>query len=273
MRQLFQATRCTAVPQRETSRKVALAVLLIVCGLHVTLPAQTDSSWVVPVRVQIDTLVFNMSFGVAANATDGFDPGIDATAPPAAFSPHTFFIIPVLPNSLWTDMRQPGSAISWLLRTFNSAGKVISVSWDSSQLPLNSTLMLADSVDMLATGSTSVVGDVALQIQFSQTPVSVAETALDRRPTSLRITPFPNPFHHSTTFRIERSQAAPLTVRLYNIIGQQIRIFPIAHGLQNEISLRWDGTDAQGVPVPAGVYFYEIRSNRSIVRGRIFRMR
>lgn len=48
------------------------------------------------------------------------------------------------------------------------------------------------------------------------------------------------------------------------------REHPVAAGAQN---LRWDATDDAGRPLPAGVYFYELRVGPSTERGKVVRLR
>jgi flagellar hook assembly protein FlgD len=67
---------------------------------------------------------------------------------------------------------------------------------------------------------------------------------------------FPNPFNPETVIKFNLPQASPVTLRVYNILGQVVNTLvnePLDAGSH---SVRWDGKNAQGRDVASGVYFY-----------------
>jgi hypothetical protein len=73
---------------------------------------------------------------------------------------------------------------------------------------------------------------------------------------------YPNPFNPSTTIKFynPKSKTIPVTVDLFNIMGQKIRTLldgPAAPGLNRVI---WDGRDGLGQPVATGIYFYRLKA-------------
>jgi hypothetical protein len=66
---------------------------------------------------------------------------------------------------------------------------------------------------------------------------------------------YPNPFNPSTTLKITLEKPAHLLVRIYDIKGRLVTT--LADGLQNTgtLTLTWNGRDASGQSVAAGVYF------------------
>jgi len=66
---------------------------------------------------------------------------------------------------------------------------------------------------------------------------------------------FPNPFHPTTTVRFQIPAASLVKVGIYDTGGRMVR--SLAHGVVDpgEYSISWNGTDAMGRPVAAGVYF------------------
>ena len=66
---------------------------------------------------------------------------------------------------------------------------------------------------------------------------------------------YPNPFNPATTIPFTVSAGAgDVEVAIYNVLGQPVRQVwagPLAAG---EHRLAWDGRDAEGHPVAAGVY-------------------
>ena len=71
---------------------------------------------------------------------------------------------------------------------------------------------------------------------------------------------YPNPFNPGTTIPLAvPTEAGDVDVTIYNVLGQPIRQVwngPLAAG---EHRLAWDGRDAQGQSVAAGVYLYRLQ--------------
>ncbi len=71
---------------------------------------------------------------------------------------------------------------------------------------------------------------------------------------------YPNPFNSSTYIRYQLPEQNHVTIRIYNLLGQEVIT------LANEIkeagyhSLIWDGVDKNGNLVGSGVYYYRIES-------------
>ena len=72
----------------------------------------------------------------------------------------------------------------------------------------------------------------------------------------------PNPFHGSTKIRFEVPMRAPeaqnVQVRVYNTLGQVVRILVDANIQASTYLLEWDGRNDLGRPLSAGVYFYRL---------------
>ena len=70
---------------------------------------------------------------------------------------------------------------------------------------------------------------------------------------------YPNPFNPATTLPVSvATDAGDVDVTIYNVLGQPMRTVwngPLAAG---EHRLTWDGRDAQGQPVAAGVYLVRL---------------
>lgn len=66
---------------------------------------------------------------------------------------------------------------------------------------------------------------------------------------------FPNPFNPSTEMRMDVAQMSNLTVKVYNIIGQEIAILLEGASQPGSYLVRWDGRDHRGVGASSGVYF------------------
>ncbi|MBC7185804.1 MAG: T9SS type A sorting domain-containing protein [Calditrichaeota bacterium] len=71
---------------------------------------------------------------------------------------------------------------------------------------------------------------------------------------------YPNPFIGATTISFRLATTDQIAVEVYDVAGRKVRT--LAEGLQADgwHQLRWDGRDARGVPLPAGVYFCRLKS-------------
>jgi hypothetical protein len=71
---------------------------------------------------------------------------------------------------------------------------------------------------------------------------------------------YPNPFNPETTIAFETPEASHVSLRIYNLRGQQIKnLFEgkIAWGRHQMV---WDGTNDLGAKVPSGIYFYVLKA-------------
>lgn len=74
---------------------------------------------------------------------------------------------------------------------------------------------------------------------------------------------FPNPFNSSTTIMFDLNQATQTSLRVYNILGQEVVTLwdgPLPEGTH---IMDWDGRSASGLQVASGVYFYRLGVNLS----------
>lgn len=77
---------------------------------------------------------------------------------------------------------------------------------------------------------------------------------------------FPNPFsagsfgNPSTTIRFTVAKTAPVSIRVYDLLGREVRT--LVHGvkLQGGYIAQWDGKDNDAHHVPTGLYLYKMQS-------------
>ena len=79
---------------------------------------------------------------------------------------------------------------------------------------------------------------------------------------------YPNPFNPVTTITYQLPEASQVTLKIYNILGQEIKT--LVHGEKSAgfYTLQWDGTNSLGVRVSSGLYIYRISTNSGFVRSR-----
>ena len=73
----------------------------------------------------------------------------------------------------------------------------------------------------------------------------------------------PNPFNPQTSIRFDvpaGSGRVPVTLSVYSVRGERIRVLVDETRPAGSYTERWDGRDANGVAVGSGVYFYSLRA-------------
>ena len=70
----------------------------------------------------------------------------------------------------------------------------------------------------------------------------------------------PNPFNPSTHISYQLPQAGPVTLVVYNAMGQKIRVLEQSDRPAGVHQLSWDGRDDRGQAVAGGVYLYRLQS-------------
>jgi hypothetical protein len=83
----------------------------------------------------------------------------------------------------------------------------------------------------------------------------------------------PNPFRESTAIRFSMEAGDPVTVRVYDAAGRLVRSLQDESCAAGSRSVMWDGRNAAGRPVTAGVYWYRVGAGDTVVQGRVARLR
>ena len=71
---------------------------------------------------------------------------------------------------------------------------------------------------------------------------------------------YPNPFNPSTTLRFDLPYAGDVSLTIYNMLGQKVKLFDMRGIQAGKHTLRWNATNDYGDPVGAGVYLYQLHT-------------
>ncbi|MEW6051045.1 MAG: FlgD immunoglobulin-like domain containing protein [Candidatus Zixiibacteriota bacterium] len=78
---------------------------------------------------------------------------------------------------------------------------------------------------------------------------------------------YPNPFNATTSIRFELGKTDDVSLELFNILGQRIRVLCHERRPAGSHQIEWDGLTDQGTPAASGVYLYRLKSgDRAIAR-------
>ena len=116
--------------------------------------------------------------------------------------------------------------------------------------------------DLIVLGKTPGSNNGGVFVLINQgTPATAIASETATTPTAFALgANYPNPFNPATTIPLAVPVGAKnVTLTIYNVLGQPMRQVwngPLPAG---EHELAWDGRDAQGLPVAAGVYLYRLQ--------------
>ncbi len=105
--------------------------------------------------------------------------------------------------------------------------------------------------------------DVFMQWLDCSGPVAVAERPVEQScvvKQFLLEQNYPNPFNPETDIRFQLPHASQVTVKIFNVLGEEVRTLVEARFEAGYHNVRWDGKDKNGKPAASGVYFYELRA-------------
>lgn len=93
-------------------------------------------------------------------------------------------------------------------------------------------------------------GTVDLVARAGSNSVLPAAFALDQN--------VPNPFNPSTQISFALPAAAKVTLRIYNVLGQEVKTLVDTDMRAGFQTVTWDGTNVAGQATASGVYFYKL---------------
>jgi flagellar hook assembly protein FlgD len=71
---------------------------------------------------------------------------------------------------------------------------------------------------------------------------------------------YPNPFNPSTTIRFQLSQAAEISLEIYNIKGQKVATLTNGHKTAGTHTAIWNGIDNSGRKASSGIYYVRLKT-------------
>jgi photosystem II stability/assembly factor-like uncharacterized protein len=84
---------------------------------------------------------------------------------------------------------------------------------------------------------------------------------------------YPNPFNPATSIVYELPERASVSLKIYNILGQEVRTLVDHIESPGYKSIVWDGLDSQGQTVGSGVYLYKLRVGNEVTSKKMMLLR
>ncbi len=115
---------------------------------------------------------------------------------------------------------------------------------------------------------------------FGVTPVTTADAQVWFNPfvgvgenpqpgTGIRLHAEPNPAHGAITFSLDADAAGDQRLEIHDVTGRRVRRVDGGWRPAGSRQVTWDGRDAAGAPVPAGVYIATLGDGRRTTRVRV----
>jgi hypothetical protein len=237
-----------------------------------TAPGDDPIAWKVDIALTSGTFVDHLArLGVAQDAREEIDP-LDQRKPRAPGRiPAVYFN-----RSQWdsayavcaADIR-PGvhELESWRfdVRVLERAQSHLSFSGVSSVPPQFSVCLVdersAKSIDLRADSSYTFMPqtEVSHFAVLVGTQEAVQRTIDELQPKAFALgNNYPNPFNPSTSIPVELPHTADIALRVYNILGEEVRTLFSGTLAAGRYTFEWDGKSNHGSAVASGVYLYRM---------------
>ena len=80
---------------------------------------------------------------------------------------------------------------------------------------------------------------------------------------------YPNPFNPETKIKFSTERDSNVEVTIYSLLGEKVNTIQSGQLSAGTYNISWFGQDQNGIKVPSGVYFYEVRSDNRTARGKM----
>jgi len=98
-------------------------------------------------------------------------------------------------------------------------------------------------------------------IRTAHGPIQVTPQSIAGVPTEYALSQnYPNPFNAQTAISYSIPTASQVSLKIFNVLGEEVRTLVDADQQANTYQVTWDGRDANGKPVASGVYFCTLKA-------------
>jgi tetratricopeptide (TPR) repeat protein len=112
------------------------------------------------------------------------------------------------------------------------------------------------SLSALATLGEWKPGEPNPQPPVTMTQAKVKDFSLDQN--------YPNPFNPETTIRYHLAEASHVTIKIYNLLGEEVISLVDESQLQGNHAIQWNGRDRFGNIVANGVYWVRMQAGKFV---------
>jgi len=104
-----------------------------------------------------------------------------------------------------------------------------------------------------------------IEVRFAGTPTAVGDTPVATR----LLAPYPNPANPAVTLRFTLARAGEAAIDIFDVRGSRVRTLRAQQLGAGQHEMLWNGTDANGQPVPSGSYLFRLRADGTSATGKV----
>ena len=105
----------------------------------------------------------------------------------------------------------------------------------------------------------------AIVVKFSDFVTAIKEYDIGNLPKDFKMSQnYPNPFNPTTTIEFNLPERSRVTVKIYNLLGQEVQQLVNQEFSAGNYKVTWDGTSSNGVQASTGIYFYRIETENFV---------
>jgi hypothetical protein len=175
----------------------------------------------------------------------------------------------------------PPNPAGWSSQSVMVSARLIGGPWIYFEIPTrllkmvfkaaNDSLLVGDTAECLGAGldpfqGSSMAGDTLgglgypviesySPVYFTGLPISIKDNSIPEPKNFMLMQNFPNPFNVQTTIKYALPQASPITIDIYDILGQKVETLVNRVQRAGYHNVRWNADD-----VVSGIYFYRIEA-------------
>jgi hypothetical protein len=84
---------------------------------------------------------------------------------------------------------------------------------------------------------------------------------------------YPNPFNPATTIHFDLDKPGHVTLEVFNVAGQKVRMLVDEIRKEGHHEVTWDGQAGNGVKVTSGMYFYRLTTRDTVISRKMLLLR
>ncbi|HID39029.1 MAG TPA: T9SS type A sorting domain-containing protein, partial [Calditrichaeota bacterium] len=84
---------------------------------------------------------------------------------------------------------------------------------------------------------------------------------------------YPNPFNPTTTINYTLSKADHVTLTIFNMLGQKVKVLVNEQQATGLHRAEWDGTNEAGNIMSSGIYYYQLKNSSTCITKKMVLMK
>jgi photosystem II stability/assembly factor-like uncharacterized protein len=158
------------------------------------------------------------------------------------------------------EIQDPESGWNDAVINITSAVFPITVNWNVLQEG-SGDYLLSDNFDGTVVSASLRAGEGNILIKDTKVKSLVLKNGVRAIPVEYALAQnYPNPFNPTTSIRYQLPVDSRVTLKIFNVVGQEIKTLVNSIQSAGYKSAQWNGTDNAMTSVPSGLYFYRIEA-------------